>query len=361
MRVLLFTLEYPPFYGGVANYYGNLVKHWPWPDDIFVLHNNNGRLINNKLPFPKWLPAFFYLWRDLKKYKIHHIMVGHILPLGTVVYLVSLITKTSYSIFLHGMDFTLALKSKRKKWLAKNILKKAQSIICINSYVARLVQEEWADYGKKITVVNPGIDIKHITHNIKHITKIKEKYNLSNKLILLTVGRLVKRKGVDKVLASLPAVLKEAPDLKYVIVGIGEEEKNFNFLISNLKLEKNTLLLTNVNDAEKNAWFDLCDIFIMPARDIAGDFEGFGIVYLEANLRNKPVIAGDSGGVRDAIIDGVNGLLINPENTEEISSAVIKLARDENLRKKLGEQGKARALKEFNWEKQVRTIYDIIK
>ena len=94
----------------------------------------------------------------------------------------------------------------------------------------------------------------------------------------------------------------------------------------------------------------------MPSRQIKEDFEGFGIVYLEANLCSKPVIAGDSGGVRDAVKNGINGLLVNSENIEEITEAVIKLAKDKNLREKLGRQGKERVIKEFNWEKQTKKI-----
>lgn len=113
-------------------------------------------------------------------------------------------------------------------------------------------------------------------------------------------------------------------------------------------------------DEEKNLWHSLCDIFVMPARNIAGDFEGFGIVYLEANLAGKPVIAGRSGGVSDAVIDGLNGLLVDPENVNDLSKKIIRLALDHELRQKLGEQGRERALREFNWQKQTEKIYNII-
>ncbi|MBU4015184.1 glycosyltransferase family 4 protein [Patescibacteria group bacterium] len=114
------------------------------------------------------------------------------------------------------------------------------------------------------------------------------------------------------------------------------------------------------DDESRNAWYKICDIFIMPARNIKGDFEGFGIVYLEANLAGKPVIAGNSGGARDAVENGVNGLLVNPEDINEISNAIIKLAQDENLRKKLGEQGRERSIREFSWEKQAEKIYNCV-
>jgi phosphatidylinositol alpha-1,6-mannosyltransferase len=359
MKILLFTLEYPPFYGGVANYYGNLIKHYPKKDDIFVLHNNDNKLIKNWL-LPKWLPAVWQLWRAVKNNKIDHILVGHILPLGAAAYLVTRITKTPYSVFLHGMDFTFACRTARKKILAKKILTNAQNIICGNSYTAGLVENFIDDSQKsKIAVVNPGID-NHETYNTEHGTYIKEKYNLKNKTILLTVGRLVKRKGVDKVIEAMPKALKEMPNLIYAIVGKGEEISNIQYLISELKLQKNIILITDADDEEKNAWYNLCDIFIMPARTIGEDFEGFGIVYLEANLAGKPVIAGNSGGVRDAVENGVNGLLVNPESADAIADAIIKLAKDENLRKKLGEQGRERAVKKFSWEKQAKMIYKIL-
>jgi phosphatidylinositol alpha-1,6-mannosyltransferase len=404
MRVLLFTLEYPPFKGGVANVYENIVKYWPCgvetrhgasllQNDIFVLHNNDGRLINNKLPFLKWLPSAWRLWRFIIKEKINHIIVGHILPLGIAAYIVSKFTKIKYSVILHGMDFTFALRTARKKWIAKKILGDANNIICMNSYVAELVRRLVGDNGaKKIKIVNPGAEARKAENKkTKKQDELKNKYNLENKIVLLSVGRLVKRKGFDKVIEALPKALKEAPNLIYVIAGAGPDEEYLKeiaykgigypigYPIPNKHADKgayksaghpigcptptpnkHVIFLGKITDEEKWAWLNLCDIFIMPSRTIGGDFEGFGIVYLEANLAGKPVIAGDSGGVRDAVKNNVNGLLVNPESAEEIAEAIIKLAKDKELRRKLGERGRERAVKEFNWERQVEKIYDII-
>ena len=98
----------------------------------------------------------------------------------------------------------------------------------------------------------------------------------------------------------------------------------------------------------------------MAARNINGDFEGFGIVYLEANMHKLPVVAGASGGVNDAVLDGVNGLLVDPVNTCEIKNAIIKLAQNKNLRQRLGNQGYERAIKEFKWEKQILMFYNLL-
>ena len=315
------------------------------------MHNNDGKLINNKLPFLKWLPAFWYLWRAVKKEKINHILVGHILPFGIVAYFIAKISGVSYSVFLHGMDLSFALKTKRKKWFAKKILNGSKNIICGNSYTAEMAKNIVKN-GEKVIVINPGGGQSTI-NNQQSTTELKKKYNLENKVVLLSVGRLVKRKGFDKVIEALQEVLKDASNLIYVIVGNGPE-------MPNVGLKDEVILITDADDEEKNNWYDICDIFIMPAREIAGDFEGFGIVYLEANLAGKPVIAGNSGGVRDAVIDGVNGLLVNPESASGIAAAIIKLARDENLRKKLGEQGRERAIKDFGWKGQARKIYKLL-
>lgn len=360
MNILLFTLEYPPFYGGVSKYYENLVKYWPEQDRIFVLHNNKNRLISNKI-YPKWLSSLFTLYVEVKKQNIDHILVGHILPLGTAAYCISKITGLNYSIFLHGMDFTLAISKPRKRKIVERILRGADHIICSNSYVAKLAEEFLGENIKnKFTVVNPGIDDNKRRMTDDRRQSLLKKYNLQEKIILLTVGRLVKRKGVDMVLNSLPLALKEIPNLFYAIVGRGEEHKNYQKKINNNKLQNNSIIITDADNDERNAWFDLSDVFIMPSRVIGNDFEGFGIVYLEANQYGKPVIAGDSGGVRDAVINNCNGLLVDPEDENAIINSIVKLAKDNKLREKLGERGRVRAEKEFNWRKQAKLLFEII-
>jgi phosphatidylinositol alpha-1,6-mannosyltransferase len=359
MKTLLFTLEYPPFHGGVANYYGNLIKHWPNKAEISVLDNNGGRLINNKLPLLKWLPAYFALRREIKQEKIEHIIAGQILPLGAAALIHAKFYKIKYSVVLHGMDLTYALKKPRKKWLAGKILGRADKIICINGYTADLTKQFFPLSADKIAIINPAVEpIPAPTP--EQISALKKQYNLTDKIILLSVGRLVKRKGFDKVIEALSEALRQAPNLIYIILGGGAELKNLKFQISNLGLEKQVIIINQATDKERDNWYNASDIFIMPSRNIDGDFEGFGIVYLEANLAGKPVIAGRSGGVGDAVIDGLNGLLVDPEDTEQIASAIIKLARDPGLRRKLGEQGRGRAIKEFNWEKQIKKIYKAI-
>jgi len=362
-KFLLFTLEYPPFKGGTSKYYENLFKYWP-TKDLSVLVNSKKRgddseevkhrpLINGYLR-PCWLPALWHLWKECKN---SHVIIGQILPLGIVAYYLSKIFKFKYSIILHGLDFSLASRKK----ITKKILIRAEKIICANNYTANLVKVFDNSLTKKMIMVNPGIELV-FTRNPQKVKELKEKYNLENKIVLLSVGRLIKRKGVDKVLESLPKITATIPNLIYVIGGIGEDEKYLKNKIKELPVEiqEKILFLGSLTDEEYWAWLEICNIFIMPSRNITGNFEGFGIVYLEANLVGKPVIAGDTGGIRDAVINEVNGLLVNPEDNESIAKAVIRLSLDEKLRGELGEQGKRRVVENFGAKKQIKKIADFL-
>jgi len=357
MNTLLFTTEYPPFKGGVANYYFNVVSSWPEPGSIRVLNNENNKLISNKIR-PKWLPAIFMLWRHISREKIDHILVGQVLPLGTVAYLVSKFTGTPYSLFFHGMDLNYALKIKRKKWITKKIIKKSSHIICASDYTAKLLKNFiGSEISGKIVVVNPGINPSALSKGKNKIKELRFKHGLEKKFVLFTVGRLVKRKGQDMAIEAVIKLSEKISNICYYIGGDGPDKEYFT---AKAKNKKNIVFLGKINEEEKLAWFRVCDIFIMPNREIKGDFEGFGIVFLEAALAGKPVIAGRSGGVEDAVIDYETGILVDPESVDDITESIIELKNSPMLRMELGENAMKRAANEFSWNKQARKIYNII-
>ncbi len=376
MKTILVTLEYPPFKGGVANYYENVVKYWPEKERIEVVNNNDKKLVDDKFLFFKWRIAFSTLRKKIKKND--HVLIGNLLPLGTVAFLLSFFIDFKYSVFIHGTDLSYAKKKARKRILAKIILDRAESIICNSSFTAKFV-EDFLNYKikhlviptgakrsggiprvifpKKIKIVHPGVsdheaDISHAK------LEVKNKYNLENKKVLFSIGRLIKRKGVDSVIKLMPEILSQDKNVVYVIGGIGQDEK---YLKNLAKDNKNIIFLGRLKEIEKWAWLSSCDVFVQVARSEAGNFDGFGIVYLEANLAGKPVIAGNSGGVCDAVKDGVNGLMVDPENLEEIKKVVLKLLKNKELSRKLGKDGQIRAKEEFSCKKQVEKIYSLIK
>ena len=179
MKSILLTLEYPPFKGGVANYYGHLVHNWPDKEGIEVLQPTQGH----------WLLSLWKLRRALAKHQKAFVLVGQVLPLGTVAYLQYLIKPYEYGVFLHGMDFTFARKKNRKNWLMLQILKKAKKIICANSYVAALVKEWQPELAEKIIVINPGIDDTSFNRLENTTLLLQEKYQTKDKITLLSLGR----------------------------------------------------------------------------------------------------------------------------------------------------------------------------
>jgi phosphatidylinositol alpha-1,6-mannosyltransferase len=359
MKYLLLTLEYPPFKAGIAHYYGHLVKYFPEP--IEVVNNADGRLVDEKRKFLKWWPAIKVLRQEIQDKKIDYVLVGQILPLGTVAWLLSFVLDFKYCVFLHGLDFSAGWSQPRKRALIRAILNRANKIVAANSHVERQVKNivPTADLSK-ITCVNPGVEADTVAYDETKIEELKKRYNLANKTVLLTVGRLVRRKGVDMVLEALNLAKNELTSLVFVIIGQGEEEAYLKLKISHLGLGDHVLILKNIDDEEKMNWYKLADIFIMTARQIGPDYEGFGIVYLEAGLAGKPVIAGNSGGVGDAVADNINGLLVNPIRPEEIKEAIIKLAKYPAIRNRLGDEGRRRALEDFNWQGQAEKIFKFL-
>lgn len=333
MRTLLYTQEFPPFKGGVANYYGQMVANWPKEEEIFLLFKkSSGR-------FRQYFLQLWYLARAVSKHKIDYILVGQVLPLGSIVHLFWRWRRLKYAVFFHGMDLSFALKHPRKAWLTKLILQDADKIICANNYTAEMLRNNFPNLGVEIRVVNPGVS------HFKEREEVPQLQDFKEEILLLSIGRLVKRKGFAETIKALPA------GVRYVIIGQGPEAEALRRIA-----DSRVTFIDLVSEAAKWTWLEACDIFIMPSVDLAGDFEGFGIVYLEANLAGKPVIAGNSGGIRDAVIDGYNGLVVDGHSLGAIREAIIKLKANPELREKLGRQGRERAEKDFSWDKQAQLV-----
>ncbi|MFA5000254.1 MAG: glycosyltransferase family 4 protein [Patescibacteria group bacterium] len=360
MKTLLLTLEFPPFKGGVANYYGHLANYWPLGENLLILDNSRGELVSGR-GFFAWWPGFSTLKEKLRLSRIDYVLVGQILPLGTITWILSLFRPLKYAVILHGLDFSAALRVPRKRFLARLILKRADKIICANSYTADKVKEFYSGAAEKISVVNPGVPAGVPQAADGELAELRNKHGLNDKIVLFSLGRLVRRKGFDQVIQALTALAAEGFDnLAYCLAGRGVDEAYLRSLVPAEMIDK-IIFLGELTEKEKWQWLELSDIFAMPARDLDGDFEGFGIVYLEANLCGKPVIAGRAGGVADAVVDDQTGIIVDPEDLNDLKAGIRRLAADPELRKTLGEQGRSRALNEFNWEKQVAKLVKGIK
>jgi glycosyltransferase involved in cell wall biosynthesis len=153
-----------------------------------------------------------------------------------------------------------------------------------------------------------------------------ERHAAGGKKVLMTVSRLSsleRYKGHDRVIRTLPRVLKQRPDTIYLIVGDGDDRPRLESLAVECGVRKNVLFTGSVPPEELPDYFRLADVFVMPS--VA---EGFGIVFLEAMATGIRVIGGSQDGSRDALCDGALGTLVDPENGEELASAIITALDD---------------------------------
>ena len=160
------------------------------------------------------------------------------------------------------------------------------------------------------------------------------------------------RKGHDVMIRALPQILKNIPDVCYLIVGSGPAKPMLEELTFSMGVQGNVIFLENVGDAELPSIYGVCDVFVMLSRANieACDVEGFGIVYIEANACGKPVIAGKSGGIADAVVDGETGLLVPPDSPETLAESICRVLTHKEYAERLGQQGRERAIREFSWD-----------
>jgi phosphatidylinositol alpha-1,6-mannosyltransferase len=255
----------------------------------------------------------------------------------------------AYSIFTYGLELVSPVYTRFQPW-RRSDFQQAKAIYSISTPTHDLVQKI-VQNKTPVTVVHPGIDSSYNFNAVVPLAnKIKAQINLENKLVLLTVGRLMPRKGIDLVLQSLSTVLGELPNLHYLVIGSGQDQKRLEEMAESLQLD-NVSFLGQVDELTKFACYFLCDLFVMPNRTLEDtDWEGFGIVFLEAALAGKPSIGGNNGGVTDAIISGVTGLLVDTEEYEPTCQAIRQLLLDETLRLKMGKAAYERVTRDFSWD-----------
>ena len=198
--------------------------------------------------------------------------------------------------------------------------------------------------------IAPGIDIEHFKP--VDATALRQTLGLKDKKVIVSVGRLVHRKGQDFLIQSMPQVLKQVPDAHLLLVGQGPYREHLEKLVRKHSLQKAVSFIGRIQYTDLPGYICVGDIFAMPSRSrFAGlEVEGLGIVYLEASACGLPVIAGESGGAPDAVIEGVTGFVVDGTNTEQIAKRAIQLLLDEKLSISMGSAGRAWIEKEWRWQ-----------
>jgi len=267
-----------------------------------------------------------------------------------------------YVILGHALEITrprIYLKGWRWK-LYQKMLMNADLIVTPSEYTRQEVIK-WEVPETKVVKSPWGVDVSRFKLSDNHkVGKLRREFSLNGKKVVLTVGRLIERKGHDKVIEALPLVIKRVPQVHYLIVGTGPYKEILKSQVNRLNLNNYLTFVGYADERDLRLYYQLCDLFIMPCRIVEGwDAEGFGLVFLEANACGKPVIGGRSGGVGDAIVNGETGLLVNPTDEKEIAEAVIKLLSDDHLARKMGQNGRKRVERIYNWENTARIILSV--
>jgi phosphatidylinositol alpha-1,6-mannosyltransferase len=235
-------------------------------------------------------------------------------------------------------------------------------VIIVNSEHTLQEYRLFGGKNSRVLKIAPGVDARRFIPSID-CRNIIDKYDLGGKRVLLTVSRLVKRKGHDLVFKALPIIAEQIPQVTYLIVGSGSQEAHLRTLATELGVADRVVFSGYAPEGDLPSYYNACDVFVMPSRQIEGreGIEGFGIVYLEANACGKPVIGGNSGGVAEAVQDGVTGFLVDPLDHHAFASAVTKLLCDHDLARRLGMQGRERVEREFAWEKQASRLRNALE
>ena len=300
---------------------------------------------------------FLSAWRIVVKENTDIIHIGQFYPGAFMGWLLSIVTGRPFIISTHGEELT-GLKNAGfiRRFTVLFSLKRAMRVTANSTFTKNVLLQYGYDVSKT-AVITPGIDPAKCERSVLREPRIWTV--VKDKDIIFTVGRLTERKGQDMVLRILPGIIKDHPDVHYIIAGAGLEEARLKGLIVDLGLQKYVTLITNATDEEIAYLYQHCHLFIMPNRELAnGDTEGFGIVFLEAGWWGKPVIGGKDGGVPDAVEDGVTGLLVDGNDIGQIGNAVRRLLGDAALCQRMGRAGRLKAMSN-SWPKktaQLRTV-----
>ena len=350
MNILIISRAYPPVIGGIEKHNYEIFKRLARVSNVKLLANTQGK---------KMLPIFiFYVLIKsifiLRKYDI--ILLGDGL-LAIVGYFCKLFSHKPIVCNVYGLDLTYQSLLYQKLWV--NIfIKKMDKLVAVGNEtihqgVIRGIPRS------KFVFVPGGVSIKkslpkYSTQDLERLIGREVRGS-----VLLTLGRLVKRKGMAWFIEAVVRKLSE--DVVYIIVGDGKEKHNIIAAIKKNKLQNRVFFLGAVSEKEKEILFCTADIFVQPNIKAEGDMEGFGLVVLEAASYGLVVIASRLEGLKDAIHDGKNGILVEERNAEEYKQAIeCLLANDEN-RRKFGMQAKKYVDKNFSWKNSAQNYIFILE
>lgn len=361
-KILLVTNDLGPRAGGIESFVLSLVERVPKgcliiytstqkgsaPFDAQLLERFGAVVIRDRakilLPTPR---VNHRAVKILKQYQIKTVWFGAAAPLALMAKQLRTSGATNIVALSHGHEIWWA-KIPILKQLLRKIIKDVDHLGYLGQFTKGEIVKASNQIDKFVQIA-PGIDTDHFMPKSARADLIK-KYRLEDRRVIVSVGRLVHRKGQDKLIESLPKILQSFPDAVLLLVGEGPIKQMLKNTAKQLGVTNQVIFAGRVQHIDLPDYICLGEVFAMPVRSrFAGlEAEGLGIVYLEASACGLPVIVGNSGGATDAVIDGVTGLLVNGSDTDQIADAVCKLLTDQSRAKAMGLAGRGWVIE--NWQ-----------
>ncbi len=291
------------------------------------------------------------------KHSFHSIHAGRVLPEGLVALMVARLTGHRCVVYAHGEEITTWLHGLKRTAL-KFVYRHADHVIANGSFTLGLLRNLGVK-DERLHLINPGVDLAVFRPGLDS-SNLRCSYGLEGKRVILSIGRLSRRKGFDNVIRAMNLISREIADAHYVVVGIGEDDRYLKEIAASCGISDMVTFVGAAAEDELPLWYNLGELFVMPNRSVGNDSEGFGMVFIEANACGRPVVAGRDGGTGDAVVDGVTGLRVYGDDVHEIASAVVKILSDPGLADRMGAAGLKRVREDFGWEKVACRTLEVI-
>ena len=361
-RMILFiTRKHPPSVGGMQQLSYSLTTE--------VARRRKAEIISWG-GSQRLLPAFL-AWAFVRalfvmlhgQVEVIHVGDPVLAPLGLVL---KWMFRRPVVVTVHGLDVTYP--NRLYQLLIPWFLTRVDAVIAISRQASAECLARGVPAGKcRIVLVgiDPDVPIALSTDTARNILERHLGVSLGKSQLILTTGRLVPRKGVARFVdRTLPVILANRPDVRYVIVGDGPERGRIRQTIERRGVRDKVALLGQTDRTVLWAAYQACDLFVMPNVPVAGDVEGFGIVALEACIAQRCVVASDLEGIRDAIVDGRTGVLVAPDDPSAQAKVIIDLLAQDEKRNAIGQQARDYVRETFGWSRiaeQYLAVFDEVR
>ena len=247
-------------------------------------------------------------------------------------------------------------------WAMKSIARNVDHLTYLGEFTRQAISRTINSTAQSAMVkIAPGIDTEHFAPTDS--SELTSELGLTDKKVIVSVGRLVHRKGQDVLIEAMPHLLKEIPDAHLVLIGEGPYRGYLETRVKNLGIDSKVTFIGRITYVDLPRYICLGEVFVMPSRSrLAGlEVEGLGIVYLEASACGLPVIAGNSGGAPDAVVQGVTGLVVNGKDQHAVAMSIATLLNDQEKAREMGRKGREWVIDQWRWEIWSEKFRELLK